>query len=215
MKIVDSYGNELGYQQGSEYVINDKSGNRLGWINGLNDIINTYGTKVGELRSNGVFDVYGSRVGEVNGDNILSLLLPKKIQDRDDRSSDGGGVLGVVLYGFIKAVWAYIKGPFVEFSYLKDTATRKEWWGTCIRSILLSLFIGSLLVNLLTSIIKGYAGTIIAALFWLAFGLLPIIAVSIRRMHDIGRNGWWQLIPIVGFVMCGFFPGKTENNPYI
>ncbi|MDR0908317.1 MAG: hypothetical protein LBM77_00995 [Spirochaetaceae bacterium] len=74
MKIVDSYGNELGYQDGSEYVIMDRSGSRLGWINGINDIINTYGTKVGELRSNGIYDMYGSRIGDVNGDNIFSLL---------------------------------------------------------------------------------------------------------------------------------------------
>jgi len=77
MKIVDSYGNELGYQQGDQYVINNKSGDRLGWINGLNDIINNYGTKVGEIRSNGVFDIYGNQVGEVNGNNIISLLEEK------------------------------------------------------------------------------------------------------------------------------------------
>jgi hypothetical protein len=75
MKIVDDYGNELGYQEGSEYVIQNRcGGSRLGWINGINDIINNYGTKVGELRSNGIYDVYGSRVGDINGDNIFSLL---------------------------------------------------------------------------------------------------------------------------------------------
>jgi hypothetical protein len=74
MKIVDSYGNELGYNRGSEYVINDKYGSQLGYINALNDIINKYGSKVGEIRSNGIFDSYGSRVGDINGDNIVSLF---------------------------------------------------------------------------------------------------------------------------------------------
>jgi uncharacterized membrane protein YhaH (DUF805 family) len=228
MKIVDSYGNELGYQQGSEYVINDKSGNRIGWINGLNDIINTYGTKVGELRSNGVFDIYGNRVGDVNGDNIFSLLINSVVKKRSpsfssstsSSSSGGGGILGygifgVIIYGFLKALWSYIKGPFVEFSYLGETAARKEWWGTCIRSILLSLLSGGALVMVIIDIFPGVAGIIIATVLYLSFGFLPIIAVSIRRMHDIGKNGWWSLIPIVGFVMCGFFPGKIEENKYI
>jgi len=31
---------------------------------------------------------------------------------------------------------------------------------------------------------------------------LPSIAVGCRRMHDTGRRGWWQLIPIVSFVFA-------------
>jgi hypothetical protein len=38
MRIVDSYGNEMGYQRGSEYVINDKYGSRIGDVNGDNII---------------------------------------------------------------------------------------------------------------------------------------------------------------------------------
>ncbi len=28
--------------------------------------------------------------------------------------------------------------------------------------------------------------------------LLPIIAVGTRRLHDIGRSGWWQLLELTG-----------------
>jgi hypothetical protein len=74
MRIVDSYGNEVGCQMGSDYVINDKYGSRLGWINGINDIVNTYGSKVGEVRRDGVYDKYGSRIGDITGDNIFKML---------------------------------------------------------------------------------------------------------------------------------------------
>jgi hypothetical protein len=57
-----------------EYVIKDRYGSQLGYIDGLNSIKNNYGSKVGEIRSNGVFDSYGSRIGDVTGDNIISLL---------------------------------------------------------------------------------------------------------------------------------------------
>ncbi|MGI4802371.1 MAG: DUF805 domain-containing protein, partial [Janthinobacterium lividum] len=29
---------------------------------------------------------------------------------------------------------------------------------------------------------------------------LPAIAVSIRRLHDTNRSGWWSLLPIVNIV---------------
>ncbi len=28
--------------------------------------------------------------------------------------------------------------------------------------------------------------------------LLPILAVGTRRLHDIGRTGWWQLLALTG-----------------
>ena len=34
--------------------------------------------------------------------------------------------------------------------------------------------------------------------------LLPSVSVGVRRLHDIGRSGWWlliALIPIVGFII--------------
>jgi uncharacterized membrane protein YhaH (DUF805 family) len=36
-------------------------------------------------------------------------------------------------------------------------------------------------------------------LFYLAI-LLPGLGVSIRRLHDTGRSGWWLLIGLVPFV---------------
>jgi len=55
--------------------------------------------------------------------------------------------------------------------------------------------------------------------------LIPSIAVSIRRLHDLGKSGWWILlgvIPLVNFI--GFFvllyfyvqdsqPGENEYGP--
>ncbi len=55
--------------------------------------------------------------------------------------------------------------------------------------------------------------------------LIPSIAVSIRRLHDIGKRGWWILlsvIPLVNiigiFVLLFFYvqdskPGENEYGP--
>ena len=50
--------------------------------------------------------------------------------------------------------------------------------------------------------------------------LIPGLAVSVRRLHDTGRSGWWLLvvfIPLVGWLIALYFlvqPGETAENLY-
>jgi len=37
--------------------------------------------------------------------------------------------------------------------------------------------------------------------------LIPILAVSIRRMHDVGRSGWWMIIPTVMVEIATYWGG--------
>ena len=43
--------------------------------------------------------------------------------------------------------------------------------------------------------------------------LIPNIAVSIRRMHDVGKSGWYMLIPIYNIVLFAT-PGIVGENEY-
>ena len=90
-------------------------------------------------------------------------------------------------------------------------ADRKEFW----------LFVlAALLVNIVLSIIDGIIGIrILSGLFSLAI-LLPMLGITARRLHDVGKSGWVQLlalIPIIGgiivLVLC--IPvGQPEANVY-
>ena len=51
---------------------------------------------------------------------------------------------------------------------------------------------------------------------------VPSLALSVRRLHDIGKSGWWMLIsliPLVGPLIVLFFmvkdsqPGTNEYGP--
>ncbi|WP_308637964.1 DUF805 domain-containing protein [Paenibacillus silvisoli] len=92
-------------------------------------------------------------------------------------------------------------------------ARRKEYWMFVLFNILIS-FVLSLLARLL-----GMSW--LSSIYSLAV-LLPSIAVSVRRLHDTGRSGWWFLInfiPIIGFIVFLVFmclegdPGMNRYGP--
>jgi len=45
------------------------------------------------------------------------------------------------------------------------------------------------------------------------FMFIPQIAINTRRMHDTGRSGWYQLIPIYNLILC-FAGGDRYENKY-
>jgi len=216
----DKYGNVVLRVEGND--IKDTYGNWLYQIRG-EEIYDTSGNRLYQIRGDDLYDTYGNRLGAM--DDLADLLGPKNNANnsssnysgssytrRSSSSSESGGfgfwaILALLLFAF----WHFLKGPFVAFSLLREPSARKEWWGTVIRSILLTI----LFAGIIGSMAHGTAGETIVAVIVLAFGLIPIVVVCIRRMHDIGKSAWWSLIPFVGFVLCGFFPGKVEDNKYI
>ena len=84
-----------------------------------------------------------------------------------------------------------IKSCLRQYVGFSGRATRAEYWwwvlGTVVATILLSILDG---------IIFGFGidgPSVFQPIFGLAI-LLPGLAVTARRLHDIGRTGWWQLL---------------------
>lgn len=102
-----------------------------------------------------------------------------------------------------------IKRFYANYTNFNGCATRAEYW-----YVVLFMFIVEVVLACFGKVGQGLTG-----LFCLA-NLIPGIAISIRRMHDIGKSGWWiliSLIPIIGtiwYLVLGVTPTKEFDNPY-
>ena len=53
------------------------------------------------------------------------------------------------------------------------------------------------LFQILATLAAGMLGDKVSGLVGIAL-VLPSLAVGARRLHDIGKSGWWQLLGITG-----------------
>ncbi|MDX5392303.1 MAG: DUF805 domain-containing protein [Caulobacteraceae bacterium] len=80
------------------------------------------------------------------------------------------------------------------------------WW-------ILAVFLAAIVAGILDAGLS--AGDLEPFSLLLTLGLfLPNLAMSVRRLHDTGRTGWWVLIgliPIIGFLVLIFFYVQPSN----
>ncbi len=89
----------------------------------------------------------------------------------------------------LKEWYLKVLGQYTDFS---GRARRKEYW-----MFVLANFIITAVLSVIDYII-GY--NIFVGLYSIAI-LIPSLAVCVRRLHDIGKSGWWMLIcliPVIG-----------------
>ena len=117
-----------------------------------------------------------------------------------------------------------VRTCFSKYATFSGRAARPEyWWWVLFATV----------VSLLTNMIDAYV--IASALGLPPFGegsgqplslivglglLLPGLAVTVRRLHDIDRSGWWVLIvfiPVIGLLVLIYWmvqPGTEGENRF-
>jgi len=73
-----------------------------------------------------------------------------------------------------------------KYAVFKGRATRAEYWYFVLFNVIASIILG--IISKIISDQKNILGNI----YGLAV-IIPSIAVSVRRFHDIGKTGWWVL----------------------
>lgn len=95
-----------------------------------------------------------------------------------------------------------VKKALQNYVNFNGRATRPEYWWFWLFAVL-------------GSIVLGMISGMLQSLFSLAI-VLPWFAVGARRLHDIGKSGWWQLlvlIPVIGvLILLYFFAQASETG---
>ncbi|MFK4101074.1 DUF805 domain-containing protein [Streptomyces sp. NPDC019531] len=100
-----------------------------------------------------------------------------------------------------------------KYAVFSGRARRKEYW-------MYMLFVAIIYVVLL-GIGLAAKMTWLPIIFYVGI-LLPSLGVTIRRLHDTGRSGWWILfgfVPLVGGITLFVFsvldgePGENKYGP--
>ena len=96
-----------------------------------------------------------------------------------------------------------ISACFSKYATFSGRATRSEYWYFVLFNVIVS--IGGVILD------TAIGTSFIQNLFTLAL-FLPGLAVAVRRMHDVGKSGWFMLIPFYNLILV--CTASTGDNQY-
>ena len=100
---------------------------------------------------------------------------------------------------------AAVQSVFSQYVGFSGRARRSEYW---------YFFLFNVLVSIVFSIIDAVIGSQVLGIIVSLALLLPGLAVTLRRLHDTDRTGWWiwiAIIPIVGVIVLIVFLCKDSD----
>ncbi len=107
-----------------------------------------------------------------------------------------------------------------KYAEFGGRASRQEYWFFWLFNIVISAFFAT--IDFFTGTFNFATGVGLLSGIYSLGVLIPGIAVTIRRLHDTNRSGWWILIPLIpiigGIVLFVFMvmdstPGDNEYGP--
>ena len=106
-----------------------------------------------------------------------------------------------------------------KYAVFGGRSRRKEYWYFLLFNIIVAIVLAWIDALLGTFSSSGIG--VLSGIYGLAI-LLPSLAVTVRRLHDIDRSGWWILInlfPLIGSIVLLVFavsegtPGSNRYGP--
>lgn len=72
---------------------------------------------------------------------------------------------------------------------------RKEYW-----MFVLFYAIALIILTILDRVLFGDSEIAVLSLIFTLVSAIPSISITVRRLHDIGKSGWWILLSLIPFV---------------
>jgi uncharacterized membrane protein YhaH (DUF805 family) len=98
-----------------------------------------------------------------------------------------------------------------KYAVFSGRARRKEYWMFCLFYVIFAIVL--VIIDSILGI-GGEDGGLLSGLFVLAM-LIPSIALTVRRLHDTDRSGWWLLIglvPLIGGIILLVFTVEDSQS---
>jgi uncharacterized membrane protein YhaH (DUF805 family) len=101
--------------------------------------------------------------------------------------------------GFVASVQSCLR----QYAGFTGRASRAEYWQFSFFTFLAGILAGALDTALDTSLAEPVV----------TLGLLlPSLAVAVRRLHDVGRSGWWNLLAFTGIGLLPLLYWQCEKG---
>ncbi len=90
-----------------------------------------------------------------------------------------------------------------KYAQFKGRARRCEFWYFMLFHVLILV--------VLSALTGGDGGGALAG-FYSLIAFIPGLAVTVRRLQDVGRSGWWMFVPVAPlvFLLQDGTPGPNE-----
>ena len=104
-----------------------------------------------------------------------------------------------------------------KYAVFNGRAQRAEYWYFVLFNMLATIIL--MVLDSMFGTLNAQTGYgLLSGLYALAV-FIPSLAVSLRRLHDIGKSGWWlliALIPLIGAILLivWFATDSKEDNQY-
>jgi uncharacterized membrane protein YhaH (DUF805 family) len=108
-------------------------------------------------------------------------------------------------------MFEYYAACWRKYADFSGRARRREYWFFQLVNFIINV-VGSLTIGL----VLPAAWTLLSFGYSLAI-LVPNLAVSARRLHDTGRSGWLQVLPLapLGLLVFLFMPGISASISFL
>ena len=107
-----------------------------------------------------------------------------------------------------------IKSCFIRYTDFSGRSMRSEYWNFAVFIIVLTIVADYLDAKIAGVSYLDYYGFGTLSIILTIVTIVPSIAVSIRRLHDINKSGWWLLLAltVIGIIPLIYWVCKKSDE---